>query len=231
MVCFALEPTFWSRWGGGEEQIAKKKLHGGTKRNWNQFVHQKVIKRMFGKWKQIAPLQLEVTWYKIHWRAIECARLQNKTQLTRKVWFFFDYISQWSLVTFFCSPICWILYYVTSSCKRSIVKDWQVNCTEIILPLTPSLPPPPPPNKIKWTIMIRIKIRITVMIMITIMTKIIIMITSMINLIQAGLFLALRWPANRPPPPPTVTSLLLGVFVWNLVGILIGPWSTKLCTN
>ena len=51
-----------------------------------------------------------------YWRAKECARLQNKTQLTRKVWFFVVYISQWSLVTFFCSTI--YFYRVTgSSCK------------------------------------------------------------------------------------------------------------------
>ena len=56
-----------------------------------------------------------------YWRAKECARLQNKTQLTRKVWFFFVYISKWSLVTFFCSPIFWVLYHVTSSCKEPIV--------------------------------------------------------------------------------------------------------------
>ena len=44
-------------------------------------------------------------------------------QLTRKVWFFFLYISHWSLVTFFCSPICWILYHVTSSCKGPIALE------------------------------------------------------------------------------------------------------------
>ena len=43
---------------------------------------------------------------------------QNKTQINRKVCFFFVYISQWSLVTFFCSPIFWIMFHVTSSCKR-----------------------------------------------------------------------------------------------------------------
>ena len=62
-----------------------------------------------------------------YWRAKECARLQNKTQLTRKVWFFFVYISQWSLVTFFCSPIFWILYHVTSSCKGPIGIVIEVN--------------------------------------------------------------------------------------------------------
>ena len=43
-----------------------------------------------------------------YWRAKECARLQNKTQLTKKVLFYLVHISQWSLVTFFCSPIFWI---------------------------------------------------------------------------------------------------------------------------
>ena len=37
------------------------------------------------------------------------------------MWFFFDYISQWSLVTLFCFPIFWILYHVTSSCKGAIL--------------------------------------------------------------------------------------------------------------
>ena len=55
-----------------------------------------------------------------YWRAKECARLQNKTRLTRKVGFFFVSISQWSLVPFFCSPIFWILYHVTSSCKGPV---------------------------------------------------------------------------------------------------------------
>ena len=50
-------------------------------------------------------------------RANECARLQNKTQLTRKVGLFFVDISQWSLIMLFCSLIFWILYHVTSSCK------------------------------------------------------------------------------------------------------------------
>ena len=62
-----------------------------------------------------------------YWRAKECARLQKKTQwLTRNAWFFFVYISQWSLVTFFCSPIFWILYHVTSSCKGPIQAIWLV---------------------------------------------------------------------------------------------------------
>ena len=50
-------------------------------------------------------------------RTKECTRFQNKTQLTRKLCFIFVYISQRSLVTFFCSPIFWILYHVSSSCK------------------------------------------------------------------------------------------------------------------
>ena len=63
-----------------------------------------------------------------YWRAKECARLQNKTQLTRKVWFFFVYISQWSLVTFLCSPVFWILNHVNSSCKGNIAR-WRFNTT------------------------------------------------------------------------------------------------------
>ena len=55
-----------------------------------------------------------------YWRAKECARLHTKTQLTRKVGFFFVYISQWCFVTFFCSPTFWILYHMTSSCKWPI---------------------------------------------------------------------------------------------------------------
>ena len=42
--------------------------------------------------------------------ANECVRLQNNTQITGKVLFYFVYISQSSLVTFFCSPVCSILY-------------------------------------------------------------------------------------------------------------------------
>ena len=57
-----------------------------------------------------------------YWRAKECARLQNKTHLIRKLRHFFVFISQWSLVTFFCSPIIWILYHVTSSCKGPILQ-------------------------------------------------------------------------------------------------------------
>ena len=57
-----------------------------------------------------------------YWRAKEFARLQNKTQLTRIVYYFFVYISQWSLVTLFGSAIFWILYHVTSSCKGSIAR-------------------------------------------------------------------------------------------------------------
>ena len=54
-----------------------------------------------------------------YWRAKECVRLQNKTQSTRKVWYFFVYISQCSLVTFFLLSNILDLYYVTSSCKGS----------------------------------------------------------------------------------------------------------------
>ena len=78
-----------------------------------------------------------------YWRAKECARLQNKTLLTRKVWFFFVYISHWSLVTFFCSPIFWILrgilYDVTSSCKGPVFswpkgkEPWILHCGWILL--------------------------------------------------------------------------------------------------
>ena len=57
--------------------------------------------------------------------AKECTGLQNKTQVTRKVWFFFVYISQWSFVTFSCSPVCWILYHVTS-CWKSPTVDLSV---------------------------------------------------------------------------------------------------------
>ena len=65
-------------------------------------------------------LQLEVTRYKIrHTGTWENVRDYN-TQVTRKMLFFFVYISQWRLVTSFCSPVCWILYYVTCSCKRPI---------------------------------------------------------------------------------------------------------------
>ena len=45
-----------------------------------------------------------------YWGAKKCVRLQNKTQLTRKVCFFFVYISRWSLVTFF------TLQYVQGFC-------------------------------------------------------------------------------------------------------------------
>ena len=62
-------------------------------------------------------------------RAKECAILRNKTQLTRKAWFFFVYISQWSLVTFFCSPIFWILYQDSPHRQRNFLKgpgfQWQ----------------------------------------------------------------------------------------------------------
>ena len=56
-----------------------------------------------------------------YWRAKECSRLQNKTQLTRKVWFFFVYISQWSLITFFA-----LQYFVFCTMWSPAAKDLLV---------------------------------------------------------------------------------------------------------
>ena len=37
------------------------------------------------------------------------------------MWVFFDYISQWSLVTFLCSPICWIFFTMWPLAVKGLV--------------------------------------------------------------------------------------------------------------
>ena len=71
----------------------------------------------------VVPLQLDVTRYKIQhtgeqnnmtWLHWEIWTKKNYTFLVKCVWLILE------SGIFFCSPICWILYHVTSSCKGPI---------------------------------------------------------------------------------------------------------------
>ena len=77
--------------------------------------------------RKIGPLQLEVTWYKIQNIGEQKIVPDSKTKhnflkLEKRDFFSFTFPSTWSLVTFFCSPICWNLGFFLS--RSHIGRDW-----------------------------------------------------------------------------------------------------------